>query len=83
MSGRCRGSSNGNATLTEDDVVLIRACAEERARLNAQIVEHEAELARVREEKRRISNRRLSEKFGVHHRVIESIVYGSAWAHVP
>jgi hypothetical protein len=83
MSGRCRGSSNGNATLTEDDVVLIRACVEKRAWLNAQIVEHEAELARVREEKRRISNRRLSEKFGVHHRVIESIVYGSAWAHVP
>lgn len=35
--GRCAGSRNGNARLTEEDVVLIRKCAEERAALAAKI----------------------------------------------
>lgn len=82
MSGRCSGESNGNAKLTEEDVSLIRQCAAERAAITARITEYERGLMEAREEKRRISNRQLAEKFGVHHRVIESVIYGTAWAHV-
>ena len=81
--GRCAGSRNGNARLTEEDIVLIRKCAEERAALAAKISDCEKRIADARKDRQRISNRQLAEKFGVNRRVIESVIYGSAWAHVP
>ena len=77
------GSRNGNARLTEDDVVLIRKLADERAALAAKIAECQRGIVEARRDRQRISNRQLAEKFGVHHRVIESVIYGSAWAHIP
>ena len=82
MSVGARGSRNGQAKLTEEDVVLIRRCAEERTALAARIAELNAKTAAAQREKMALSNRQLAEKFGVHHRVIESIIYGTAWAHV-
>ena len=82
MNTGAKGSRNGQAKLTEEDVMLIRRCAEERTVLAARIAELNAETAAAQREKMALSNRQLAEKFGVHHRVIESIIYGAAWAHV-
>ena len=83
MSGRCNGSTNGNAKLTDCDVILIRKCAEERTSIAARIKEHERELELARRQRRQLNSASLAEKFGVSRRLIESVISGSAWAHLP
>lgn len=63
-----RGSDHYKAILTEDDVRIIRAAAEERARLRA--------------EASRLSNLELAFKFGVGKKCIERIVARQTWSHV-
>ena len=63
-----RGESHYKAILTKDDVRLIRQCAEERARLI--------------NEARKLSNKKLAEKFGVHKRTIDKIAGYRGWIHV-
>ena len=63
-----RGSAHYKAKLTEDDVRLIRECLAERERLLR--------------EARKLSNKRLGEKFDVTEVCIENIAYFRSWCHV-
>lgn len=56
------------ASLTDEDVRLIRALVEERRRLIA--------------EARKLSNKLIAEKFGVKERSVERIISGEQWGHV-
>lgn len=77
-----RGSRNGQSKLTEEDVKLIRLCAEERAALVGRIAELNAKTAAAQRERKALASSRLADKFGVSRRVVESIIDGTAWAHV-
>jgi hypothetical protein len=63
-----RGEKHHLAKLTNDDIRLIRKCAEERERLI--------------QEARKLSNKKLAEKFGVHHRTIDKVAGYRGWIHV-
>ena len=63
-----RGEEHYHATLTADDVRLIRAAVAERARLIA--------------EARKLSDRALAEKFECHPHTIWKVSSREGWAHV-
>lgn len=63
-----RGEELPQAKLTKEDIRLIWQCVAERERL--------------REEARRLSNKALAEKFGVHYRTIERITQRWGWVHI-
>jgi len=63
-----RGEDVKHSKLTEPDVILIRAIVAERDELRRQ-----ASL---------ITNRKLAEKFNVHHRTIDKITAGESWTHL-
>lgn len=63
-----RGSQLPHAKLTESDVRIIR-----------QLIEHRQSL---RDQANQITNQKLAEKFGVHHRTIDRISSGESWGHV-
>ena len=63
-----RGEAHYAARLTADDVRLIRALGEERARLLAQA--------------RQLSDSAIAEKFGVHPSAIKQVLSYRTWGHV-
>lgn len=63
-----RGSDLPHAKLTEDDVRQIRGLIAYREELRARIAA--------------LTNRRIAQKFEVHHRTIDRISVGESWGHV-
>lgn len=63
-----KGEKTYNALLTEHDVKLIRALAEDRSQLRTQML--------------RISDRSLADKFGVSESAIRKVIYRESWVHV-
>lgn len=87
--GAMRGEEINNAKLTDDDVRLLRACAEERARLTLAVADRMAELERItrevedlRRQRAEISNAMLAEKFGVTRATVLRVVNRETWRHV-
>lgn len=63
-----RGSGHYRAKLTEDDVRLILELKAERDRLIA--------------EAKKITTKRLADKFGVHEKTVQRVFYRGGWGHV-
>lgn len=63
-----RGEAHYKAKLTESDVRLLRALAEERRALLDRLAA--------------LSNRALAGKFDVTERCVERVLYGQTWTHV-
>ena len=63
-----RGSKHYRAKFNEDEVKMILDLIKERELLKKRAAE--------------LSNKRLAEKFDVHHRTIEKIAHCRSWTHV-
>lgn len=63
-----RGERHYRAKLTEEDVRLILELKAERDRLIA--------------EAKKITTKRLADKFGVHEKTVQRVFYRGGWAHV-
>jgi len=71
MSMRCnavRGTDLPQAKLNEDDVILIRALVMERNRLIS--------------EARKLTDKKISEKFGIHPNTVWKLTKYGSWKHV-
>lgn len=75
MNYHLRGSELPHSKLDEDDVRLIRQLVAERTELVRRA-------RQLRDESRKLSNRRIAEKFGVTSRTIERLLSGEQWGHV-